>query len=99
MLHFLDIIDLTAKKSPEVPFDCNFWYSFTPNPQESQIPPSDICEAASFDVADYLVKNQKFIVELRQKIVIVGDPVINNNADDLYDSDNDEPELEDYESE
>ncbi len=89
LMQKLNISDLDATEPPERDFDCDFWYAHSANPQFSVKAPSDICEEGGTKVADYVVQNQKFIVQIREKVVIVGDQA-DQAEDDLYDSDDDE---------
>jgi hypothetical protein len=82
---------------PELEFDCDFWYTFTKNPANTLTPPSDICEEGALKVADYLVRNQKFIVEIREKIVILNDANEEEEVGDLY-GENDESDENAYDS-
>jgi hypothetical protein len=85
LMRKLNISDLDATQPPERDFDCDFWYTLSANPQFTVKAPSDICEEGGTKVADYVVQNQKFIVQIRERIVIVADQA----EDNLYDSDDD----------
>jgi hypothetical protein len=73
----------TGEEPKKAKFNPNFWYQVIKGTNPETEPPSDKCEAGSFKVVDYLVRNQKFIVKVREKLKVVDES----------------PEPEDWESE
>ena len=61
----------TGEEPTEAAFKCNFWYNVINGQNTNDTPPSDVCEQESYKVADYLVRNQKFIVKVRKRLKIV----------------------------
>ena len=84
------------KENPsDAEYDRDWWYQIELSDDKGEVSPSELCEEGSRQVCSYLVRNQKFIVETRERLVIVG-PVDPNAGD--WESDDKEEEEEGYES-
>lgn len=82
----------------EADFEPNFWYKGMEGTNTATEAPSDICEEGSYKVADYLVRNQKFIVKVRERLrVVADDPVAPPEPDD-WEEEEEEEEEPGYES-
>lgn len=86
----------TGKKPKEVEFDCNFWNKYEMSEVQTDVSPSKLCEEGTRQVVPYLVRNQKFIVEVKEKLVIVGDDTPDQDEEEESD---DEGVENGYESE
>lgn len=80
----------TGENPEDADFDCNFWYRVEVSEKQTDISPSELCEAGSLKVTDYLVRNQQFVVKIREKIHIVGEEADSDSESEKDDDDSDD---------
>ena len=88
----------TGEEPTEAAFNSNFWYNVIKGQNSNDTPPSDVCEQGSYKIADYLVRNQKFIVKVRERLRIVPDQPDEPEEPADYEEDEEEEEEDGYES-
>lgn len=75
----------------EVHYTKNFWYTLQINTKKWTEAPSAVCEAGSTQVYSYLEKNQKFVVECKEKLTVTDnsdaeedDAGVETDEEDMY---------------
>lgn len=74
-----------GKTPPTLDYDRDFWYDLDLNQNKYEGDPCLRCEVGSDKIVDWFVNNQKFLTEIREKLVKTNNP--DEEIDDSGDSD------------